>query len=117
MKRIFLGMGLLVCFVQCQEVDSEQTAISLLGTWQHEENATTIRFDQNQTYTVQFTPQAYFQMSYHLDELNQLVLYDSLITQTYLVEFIGSDRLQLTGVTHPTRHDMKQNRGIFHRAK
>jgi len=117
MRSILLGLGLLMFFTQCQESDVEQPASSLLGTWQHADNATTIRFDQNHTYTVQFAPNASFQLSYRLDHPEQLVLYDSVIARTYALEFISPEQLQLTDVDSPANLNTEPSRSIFHRAK
>ncbi|MGB3585727.1 MAG: hypothetical protein WBA23_04255 [Tunicatimonas sp.] len=117
MRSILLGVGLLLFFTQCQESNVEYPASSLLGTWQHADNATTIQFGRNQTYTVQLAPNASFQLSYRLESTKQLVLFDSVITRTYAVEFISPERLQLTDMNLPTDLGIEPSSSIFHRTK
>ncbi|WKN43791.1 hypothetical protein [Tunicatimonas pelagia] len=117
MRSILLGVGLLLFFTQCQEADLEQPVSSLVGTWQHADNTTVIRFDQNYTYTVELAPNASFQLSYRLDDPEQLVLYDSVITRTYALKFISPEHLQLTDVDVATDLNTEPSRSTFYRAK
>ncbi|MEM6843911.1 MAG: hypothetical protein AAF632_16920 [Bacteroidota bacterium] len=117
MRSILMGMVLLFFCTQCREIETESPTSLLLGSWKHANNETIIRFDQNQTYTVQFEPGPVFHLSYRLDDLNQLVIYDSSFARTYSLEFLNTKQLRLTDLDFPRYLDVVQRNSIFYRAE
>ncbi|MEM8968185.1 MAG: hypothetical protein AAGE93_17330 [Bacteroidota bacterium] len=117
MRSILMGVVVLFFCTHCQEIETEQPTSLLVGSWKHASNETIIRFDQNQTYTVQFEPGSAFQLSYRLNAPNQLVIYDSSFARTYSLEFLDTQQLRLTDLDFPGYIDVAQRSSIFQRAK